>query len=114
MVFEWELIGVENMEHIETDLQKKIDVLGLCPLDDITYDRYFKNRTVVGMDELQFKYYKMYGQQPMFYSMTHLMDSTIEELVKNDEKNNKQFNPSFSMRLKRRINRWLFRGVVRK
>ena len=102
------------MEHIETEVQRKIDALGLSPLDDIIYHRYFKNRTVVEMDELQFKYYKMYGQQPMFYSMTHLMDSTIEELVKNDEKNQKQFNPSFFMRLKRRVDRWLFRGVVRK
>ncbi|PEF33356.1 hydrolase [Bacillus wiedmannii] len=102
------------MEHIETNLQKKIDVLGLRPLDDATYERYFKNRTVVGIDELQFKYYKMYGQQPMFYSMIHLTDSTIEDLVKNDEKNKKQFNPSFLMRLKRRFDRWLFRGVVRK
>ncbi|MEX5523265.1 hypothetical protein ABFV50_32140, partial [Bacillus cereus] len=85
-----------------------------CFLTKLSSYRYFKNRTVVEMDELQFKYYKMYGQQPMFYSMTHLMDSTIEELVKNDEKNQKQFNPSFFMRLKRRVDRWLFRGVVRK
>ncbi|PEP91585.1 hydrolase [Bacillus toyonensis] len=102
------------MEHIETGLQKKIDALGLRPLDDTTYDRYFKNRTIVKIDELQFKYYKMYGQQPMFYSMIHLMDSTIEELVKNDENNKKQFNPSFFMRLKRRFDRWVFRGLVRK
>ncbi|MDA2639125.1 hydrolase [Bacillus cereus] len=102
------------MEHIETAVQQKIDALGLRPLDDAIYHRYFKNRTVVGIGELQFKYYKMYGQQPMFYSMTHLADSTIEELVKNDEKNRKQFNPSFFMRLKRRIDRWLVRGVVRK
>ncbi|MBJ8113553.1 hydrolase [Bacillus cereus group sp. N6] len=102
------------MEHIETDIQKKVDALGLRPLDDTIYDRYFKNRTVVEIDELQFKYYKMYEQQPMFYSMVHLMNSTIEELVKNDEKNKKQFNPSFFMRLKRKFNRRLFRGVVRK
>ena len=102
------------MAHIEKNLQQKIDMLGLLPLDDATYNKYFKNRTVLEMDELQFKYYKMYGEQPMFYSMTHLMDLTIEELVKNDEKNNKQFNPSFFMQLKRRMDRWLFRGVVRK
>ncbi|MCQ6286126.1 MULTISPECIES: hypothetical protein [Bacillus cereus group] len=40
------------MEHIETEVQKKIDALGLSPLDDIIYHRYFKNRTVVEMDEL--------------------------------------------------------------
>ncbi|PGV86824.1 hypothetical protein COD86_30230, partial [Bacillus cereus] len=62
----------------------------------------------------QFKYYKMYGQQPMFYSMKHLMYSTIEELVKNDKTNDKQFNPSFFMRVKRRVDRWVFREIVRK
>lgn len=107
------MMGVKNMGQIETDLQQKIDVLGLHPLDDIIYERYFKNRTIVKMNELQFKYYKMYGKQPMFYSIAHLKGSTLEELVRNDEMNYKQFNPSFLIRLKRRMNRWMFR-VVRK
>ncbi|MGG2091911.1 hypothetical protein AB1283_04160 [Bacillus sp. S13(2024)] len=91
------------MDKINTDLQRKINALGLLSVGTTIHNEYLKERDVVGSDVSHFEYYKMYGKQPMFYSREYLISSTIEELLKKDKKNYQQFCPSFFVPLKRKF-----------
>ncbi|MCQ6530937.1 hypothetical protein [Bacillus mycoides] len=100
------------MEHIETDLQKKIDALGLYVVDDVVYMEHLKVYEKVGVDVTHFKYYKWYGKRFVPYSKEYLISSTMKDLLKRDKEKYKQFNSFFMVRLKRKLAVWILRGKV--
>ncbi|MEK4501818.1 hypothetical protein [Bacillus sp. FSL R12-0069] len=103
------------MSNIDTDLQKKVDALGLNPVDDTIYNEHLKVHEGTGFGHVsRFKYYKLYGQEIVFYSNEHLIESNIKDLLDNDKLNYKRFCPSFFIRLKRKIDGWLLRRELNK
>ncbi|MDA1557725.1 hydrolase [Bacillus cereus] len=87
-------------------LQKKIDALGLAPIDSKVYNEYLKHMESIGVGVRHFKHYKLYGQTFMPYSQEYLLGNSIECLLKRDKENYKRLCPLFFGRLKRRIDRW--------
>lgn len=102
------------MDNINQDLQKKIDALGLHHVDDIIYDKYLNAWGNIGIGDIHYEYYKMYGKQFMPYSKEYLIRTPIEQLLKRDKENYKQFCPSFFMRLKDKYFEWKFKRWVKK
>ncbi|MEC2550950.1 hypothetical protein P9W85_05755 [Bacillus tropicus] len=77
------------------EIQSKIDKLGLLFVDDFIYNKYcvpFEKK--IG-DKKHQKYYKWYGQTPMFFSEKYVMDFTIEELLQKDKSNYEMLCPSY-------------------
>ncbi|WP_179863563.1 hypothetical protein [Bacillus cereus] len=101
------------MDTTNTDLQKKIDMLQLCPADENVYNEYLKNYEELGIDIQCFEYYKMYGQRFVPYSKEYIMYSNMEELLKRDKQKHIQFRSSFFNRLKRKAEAWIWRGKVK-
>ncbi|MEX0416927.1 hypothetical protein [Bacillus sp. C30] len=101
------------MDNVDTDLQKKIDELGLYHIDDKTYNKHLKVYEKVGIDVTYFKYYKWYGKRFVPYSKEYLISLTMKELLKRDKEKYKQCNSSFFVRLKRKIDVWIFKGKVK-
>ncbi|HDR4735391.1 TPA: hydrolase [Bacillus cereus] len=73
------------------DLQKKIEAIGLLSVDETAYDKYLKpyeetyQRAKIDINRI--KYYKLYGQEHMLYSVEYLERTPIEELLKADKAN---------------------------
>ncbi|HDX9689642.1 hydrolase [Bacillus thuringiensis] len=69
-------------------LNGKIAVLGLIPIDKKAYNKYLKphekSYKKAGIDVKQFKYYKLYGQRQMLYSIKYLERTSIKELLERD------------------------------
>ncbi|MED1557537.1 hydrolase [Bacillus paramycoides] len=59
-------------------LNGKVVTLGLIPIDKKAYKK-------AGIDVNRFKYYKLYGQKPMFYSVEYLMQTPIKYLLERDK-----------------------------
>lgn len=106
-----QLFEKENNRKLISDmsLQRKIDALGLAPIDSKVYNEHLKHMESIGVGVRHFKYYKLYGQTFMPYSQEYLLGNSIEHLLKRDKENYKQFCSLFFGRLKRRIDRWLLR-----
>ncbi|MCU4822691.1 hydrolase [Bacillus cereus] len=72
-------------------LNGKIALLGLIPIDKKAYIKYFKSHEKAykksGIDVSRFKYYKLHGQKPMFYSVEYLMQTPIKDLLERDKGN---------------------------
>lgn len=72
-------------------LNGKIAVLGLMPIDKKAYIKYLKPHEKVnkkaGIDVNRFKYYKLYGQEPMLYSIEYLTQTPIKDLLERDKEN---------------------------
>ncbi|OQR57876.1 hydrolase [Bacillus sp. CDB3] len=83
------------MGHIETDLQRKVDALGLYVVDDVVYTEHLKVYEKVGVDVTHLKYYKWYGKRFVPYSKEYLISSTMKDLLKRDKEKYKQYNSSF-------------------
>ncbi|HDR4908751.1 hydrolase [Bacillus cereus] len=73
-------------------LKGKIALLSLIPIDKKAYIRYLKPREKAykksGIDVNRFKYYKLYEQKPMFYSVEYLTQMPIKKLLERDKANN--------------------------
>ncbi|MHA4410659.1 hydrolase [Bacillus cereus] len=69
----------------------KIAVLGLMPIDKKAYIKYLrpheKANKKAGIDVNRFKYYKLYGQEPMLYSIEYLKQTPIKDLLERDRVN---------------------------
>ncbi|QIW22364.1 hypothetical protein [Bacillus thuringiensis] len=100
------------MDNINADLQKKIDMLSLHPVSNLIYAKYLMPYEERDSNLTRYKYYKIYGQEPMFYSKSYLMDSTIEVLLEQDKLNHKRFCPSFFVRVKNKIDVWKLKGLM--
>ncbi|HHL0970796.1 TPA: hypothetical protein ACQUHP_002314 [Bacillus cereus] len=101
------------MNITSTDLQKKIDKLQLCFVDDCVYQEHLKAYEELGIYTERFEYYKMYGQCFVPYSKEYVMRSTMEELLKRDKEKYIQCSPSFFNRLKRKMGVWIWKGKLK-
>ncbi|HDR8197747.1 hydrolase [Bacillus thuringiensis] len=76
---------------MDSVLNGKIAALGLIPIDKKVYIKYLepheKAYKKAGIDVNRFKYYKLYGQKPMFYSVEYLMQTPIKDLLERDKGN---------------------------
>lgn len=72
-------------------LNGKITLLSLLPIDKKAYNKYLKPHEKAykkaGIDVNRFKYYKMYGQKPMLYSIEYLERTSVKELLERDREN---------------------------
>lgn len=67
-------------------LNGKIAALGLTPIDKKAYIKYLKPLEKAHKKSgIDVKYYKLYGKNPMFYSVEYLMQTSIKELLKKDK-----------------------------
>jgi len=71
---------------LDSILNGKIAVLGLMSIDKKAYNKYLKPlekaHKKAGIDV---KYYKLYGEKPMFYSVEYLKQTSIKELLEKDK-----------------------------
>ena len=76
---------------MDSVLKGKITALGLIPIDKKAYIKYLKSNEKVykkvGIDVNRFKYYKLYEQKPMFYSVEYLTQTPIKDLLERDRGN---------------------------
>ncbi|MFF2241943.1 hydrolase [Bacillus thuringiensis] len=74
---------------MDSVLKGKIAVLGLVPIDKKAYIKYLKPHEKAykksGIDINRFKYYKLHGQKPMFYSIEYLKQTPIKDLLERDK-----------------------------
>lgn len=67
-------------------LNGKIVALGLIPIDKKAYIKYLKPlEKVYKRAGIDVKYYKLYGEKPMFYSVEYLEQTLIKELLERDK-----------------------------
>ncbi|MED2777677.1 hypothetical protein P4278_28055 [Bacillus thuringiensis] len=98
---------------MNTDLQKKIDALQLCLVDETIYEECLKTYEEIGIDVKKFEYYKMYGDHLIPYSKEYIIRSSMKELMKRDKEKYIQFNPSFFKRVKRNWEVWTLKRKVK-
>ncbi|MBF7156248.1 hydrolase [Bacillus albus] len=76
---------------MDSVLNGKIAALGLIPIDKKACIKYLKPNEKAykksGIDVSRFKYYKLYDQKPMFYSIEYLMQTPIKDLLERDREN---------------------------
>ncbi|MED2035545.1 hydrolase [Bacillus thuringiensis] len=74
---------------MDSVLKGKIALLGLISIDKKAYIKYFKSHEKAykksGIDVKRFKYYKLHGQKPMFYSIEYLEQTPIKDLLERDK-----------------------------
>ncbi|PEE34639.1 hydrolase [Bacillus cereus] len=74
---------------MDSVLKGKIALLGLISIDKKAYIKYFKPHEKAykkfGIDVKRFKYYKLHGQKPMFYSIEYLEQTPIKDLLERDK-----------------------------
>lgn len=75
-------------------LKGMIVVLSLVPIDKKAYIKYLKPHEKAykkaGIDVNRFKYYKLYGEKHMLYSMEYLIQTPIKDLLERDRENQKR------------------------
>ncbi len=80
---------------MDSVLNGKIVALGLMPIDKKTYIKYLKPHEKAykkaGINVNRFKYYKLYGEKHMLYSMEYLMQTPIKDLLERDRGESKAF-----------------------
>ncbi|MBE7104475.1 hydrolase [Bacillus cereus] len=78
---------------MDSVLNGKIVALDLIPIDKKAYIKYLKPHEKAykkaGVDVNRFKYYKLYGQKHMLYSIEYLERTSIKELLERDRENQK-------------------------
>ncbi|PHE74405.1 hydrolase [Bacillus toyonensis] len=71
---------------MDSVLKGKIAALGLIPIDKKAYIKYLKPLEKAHKKSgLDVKYYKLYGDKPMFYSAEYLEQTSIKELLEKDK-----------------------------
>jgi ribosomal protein S27E len=76
---------------LDTDLQRKINALGLLIIDETAYNKYLRpyeetyKRAKIDINRI--KYYKLYGKEHMLYSVKYIERTPMEELLKADKAN---------------------------
>ncbi|MED3542038.1 hydrolase [Bacillus toyonensis] len=80
---------------MDSALNGKMAALGLIPIDKKAYIKYLKPHEKAykkaGIDVNRFKYYKLYGDKHMLYSMEYLMQTPIKDLLERDRENQKRW-----------------------
>ncbi|MGZ9650733.1 hydrolase [Bacillus cereus] len=76
---------------MDSVLNGKIAALGLMSIDKKAYIKYLKPHEKAykksGIDVNRFKYYKLYGEKHMLYSVEYLMQTPIKVLLERDRGN---------------------------
>ncbi|SCB69702.1 hydrolase [Bacillus mycoides] len=76
---------------MDSVLNGKIAALGLIHIDKKAYIKYLKPHEKAykksGIDVNRFKYYKLYGENHMLYSVEYLEQTSIKELLERDREN---------------------------
>ncbi|PEO77331.1 hydrolase [Bacillus toyonensis] len=76
---------------MDSVLNGKIAALGLIPIDKKAYIKYLKPHEKAykkaGIDVNRFKYYKLYGDKHMLYSMEYLIQTPIKDLLERGKGN---------------------------
>ncbi|WP_044795326.1 hydrolase [Bacillus cereus] len=71
---------------MDSVLNGRIAALGLMPIDKKAYIKYLKPLEKAHKKSgIDVKYYKLYGEKPMFYSVEYLMQTSIKELMEKDK-----------------------------
>ncbi|MBY0015341.1 hydrolase [Bacillus cereus] len=71
---------------MDSVLNGKVAALGLMPIDKKAYIKYLKPLEKAHKKSgIDVKYYKLYGEKPMFYSVEYLMRTSIKELMEKDK-----------------------------
>lgn len=80
---------------MDSILKGKVAVLSLIPMDKKAYIKYLKPHEKTykksGIDVNRFKYYKLYEQKPMFYSVEYLTQTPIKGLLESDRGNQQRW-----------------------
>ncbi|MFK4293760.1 hypothetical protein ABH955_005068 [Bacillus sp. RC240] len=80
---------------MDSVLNSKIAVLGLIPIDKKAYIKYLKPHEKAykkaGIDVNRFKYYKLYGENHMLYSVEYLEQTSIKDLLGRDKGNQERW-----------------------
>ncbi|MBY7121785.1 hydrolase [Bacillus sp. 16GRE42] len=80
---------------MDSVLNGKIAVLGLMPINKKVYINYLKPHEKVNkkaeVDTNRFKYYKLYGKKPIFYSMEYIKQTPIQDLLERDKGNQERW-----------------------
>ncbi|KIQ87535.1 hydrolase [Bacillus sp. L_1B0_8] len=80
---------------MDSVLNSKIAVLGLIPIDKKAYIKYLKPHEKAykkaGIDVNRFKYYKLYGENHMLYSVEYLEQTSIKDLLGKDKGNQERW-----------------------
>ena len=80
-------------------LDYKLNTLSIEHMTDDIYHEHLRPLQLIGVDVSEHKYYKMYGDTPMFYSAEYLNRHSLEELIQSDKENKERFCPSFFKRI---------------
>ncbi|MCU5508090.1 hydrolase [Bacillus cereus] len=71
---------------MDSVLNGKIAALGLMPIDKKAHIKYLKPLEKAHKKSgIDVRYYKLYGEKPMFYSVEYLMQTSIKELLEKDK-----------------------------
>ncbi|MGG8383806.1 hydrolase [Bacillus sp. R-CC1] len=80
---------------MDSVLNGKIATLGLIHIDKKTYIKYFKPHEKAykktGVDVNRFKFYKLYGENHMLYSVEYLEQTSIKDLLGKDKGNQERW-----------------------
>lgn len=85
------------------NVEQKAALLALKPIDDEVYLKHLKNWHLLGKDVDRFKYYKYYKDQPYFYTVDYLKNTSLDELLRKDVQNKKFWDPPFFQRIKNKV-----------
>lgn len=75
------------------DLEAKIKALEIAPITDEIKEKHLKPFEEGDSNIELLKYFKIYGETPMFYTQEYLENNSLEKLLAADEKNKKIFQP---------------------
>ncbi|MCQ6303526.1 hydrolase [Bacillus cereus] len=71
---------------MDSVLKGKIAALGLMSIDKKAYIKYLKPLEKAHKKSgIDVKYYKLYGEKPMFYSVEYLEQTSIKDLLEKDK-----------------------------
>ena len=76
---------------MDSVLNGRIAALGLIPIDKKALKPHEKAYKKAGIDVNRFKYYKLYEQKPMFYSVKYLTQTPIKDLLGRDKGNQERW-----------------------
>lgn len=81
------------------NIDEKLIALNIVPITNEIYLEHLKDIQLIGKDVSKHKYYKMYGDTPMFYREEYLNNNTLDELMEQDKNNMRTFCPSLISRI---------------
>ncbi|OAB48475.1 hypothetical protein [Paenibacillus antarcticus] len=91
------------------NVQEKMKKLNIQPVNEKVYLQHLRQWELLGQDMSEQKYYKMYGDTPMFYSDDYLNKHSIDALLKDNKRSREMLNPTLIAKLLSKCDAWWFR-----